>query len=108
MTRELVVQMPREIDHHQAKEIGSALDYKISVQGVRTLVFDFAQTEFMDSSGIGIVIGRSKTMKYYQGEVVARNMGCRVKRILLAAGMDKLITMENASDASTSQEVEEA
>ena len=94
MDNQLIVRMPKEIDHHQAKEIAGALDYKISVGGVRSLVFDFKDTEFMDSSGLGIVVGRSRTMNYYQGEIIAKNMGKRVRRIFLAAGMDKLITLE--------------
>lgn len=94
MEKQLIIRMPKEIDHHQVKELSSALDYKISVQGIRTLVFDFKDTEFMDSSGIGIIIGRSRTMNYYNGEVIARHMGKRIQRIFLASGLDKLITLE--------------
>lgn len=94
MDKQLIIRMPKEVDHHQVKELSEALDYKIQVQGVRSLIFDFRDTEFMDSSGIGIIIGRSRTMRLYHGEVVAKNMGKRVARIFLAAGLDKVITLE--------------
>ena len=94
MDKQLIIRMPKEVDHHQVKELSEALDYKIQVQGVRSLIFDFRDTEFMDSSGIGIIIGRSRTMRLYHGEVVAKNMGKRVARIFLGAGLDKIITLE--------------
>lgn len=94
MGKELVVKMPKELDHHQAKELGQALDYKIREEAVRHLVFDFECTEFMDSSGIGVLIGRSRTMNCYNGTVAAKNIGKRVRRILMASGMDQLIRME--------------
>lgn len=54
----LTVMMPREVDHHAARHMSTEVDCLIDSWHVRTLVFDFAGTEFMDSSGIGVLIGR--------------------------------------------------
>ena len=51
--------MPKEVDHHCAGQIIAELDALIEGCGVRKIVFDMKQTEFMDSSGIGVIIGRS-------------------------------------------------
>ena len=50
----LVVYVPRELDHHQANRIRTETDLLIDTYHVRHLVFDFTETEFMDSSGIGV------------------------------------------------------
>lgn len=56
--------MPKEVDHHCAGQIIAELDALIEGCGVRKIVFDMKQTEFMDSSGIGVIIGRTKKLKY--------------------------------------------
>ena len=57
--------MPKEVDHHCAGQIIAELDALIEGCGVRKIVFDMKQTEFMDSSGIGVIIGRTKKLKYF-------------------------------------------
>ena len=83
--------MPRELDHHVAQNLCTWLDTLIENYGVKELIFDFSETEFMDSSGIGVLIGRSRTMRFQQGKVTACGMGPRVKRIFEAAGLQKII-----------------
>ena len=58
---------------------------------VKKLVFDFSRTEFMDSSGIGVIIGRCRNIGYYGGEVVAQNLNDRVKKIFRVSGLHTLI-----------------
>ena len=67
----LVVYVPRELDHHQANRIRTETDLLIDTYHVRHLVFDFTETEFMDSSGIGVIIGRCKNLGYSGGDVSA-------------------------------------
>lgn len=61
----LTVYVPKELDHHQASMLKAEADLMIEACHVRRLVFDFSQTEFMDSSGIGVIIGRCRSMGYY-------------------------------------------
>ncbi|MGN1156414.1 MAG: anti-sigma factor antagonist [Agathobacter sp.] len=87
----LSYQMPKEVDHHVAKEICQELDRLIETYSISELVLDFSQTEFMDSSGIGVVIGRSKTMRFRGGSIVATGVGKRVDTILRSAGLYQLL-----------------
>ena len=87
----LIYQMPQEVDHHIAKELCKELDRLIESQGIGELVLDFSRTEFMDSSGIGVVIGRSKTMGFRNGSVKAMGIGKRVDRILRSAGLYRIL-----------------
>ncbi|MCM1258213.1 MAG: anti-sigma factor antagonist [Roseburia sp.] len=87
----MTVQMPKEIDHHCAKELRQEIDKMLEVSHVRTLVFDFSQTEFMDSSGIGVLIGRCRNLGYSGGSVQAVHVSDRVQKIFMVSGLNKLI-----------------
>lgn len=86
--------MPQELDHHVAKDLCRELDMLIESYQIKELVLDFAQTEFMDSSGIGVIIGRSKTMHFHRGVIVATNLGKRVKTIFESAGLYRIIRIK--------------
>ena len=85
--------MPKEVDHHCANQIRMEADLLIDTYHVRKLIFDFSHTEFMDSSGIGVIIGRSRNMGFTGGQVIAENMNQRVEQIFRVAGLNKLITV---------------
>lgn len=87
----LTILMPKELDHHEAGKLKLETDLMIDAYHVRRLVFDFSQTEFMDSSGIGVIIGRCRNMGYYGGEVSAKNLNERLKKIFTVSGLYKLI-----------------
>ena len=52
----LTIYLPREVDHHNAEEIKAEADAVIDRNHIRYVIFDFDRTDFMDSSGIGIII----------------------------------------------------
>lgn len=87
----LIYYMPKEVDHHVAQMLCKELDMLIESYIIHELLLDFEKTEFMDSSGIGVIIGRGKTMQFRGGEIFAANLGRRVKMIFQTAGLDKLI-----------------
>ena len=90
----LIYEMPREVDHHVAKRLCKELDLLIDSNRVKELELDFRQTEFMDSSGIGVIIGRSKTMQFHEGELSVSNMGNRVHTMFYAAGLYKIVQVK--------------
>lgn len=87
----LMVYMPKELGHHEANQLKMEADLMIEAYHVKQLVFDFANTEFMDSSGIGVVIGRCRNMGYYGGKVYAQNLNGRLKKIFMVSGLHKLV-----------------
>ncbi|MEE1079014.1 MAG: anti-sigma factor antagonist [Agathobacter sp.] len=91
---EMIYRTPEEIDHHVAKNLSKELDMLIEAYHVKTLVFDFQDTSFMDSSGIGVLIGRARKLYFFDGKVVARNLGPRVEKIFNGAGLKKMIEVE--------------
>ena len=87
----LMVKLPREIDHDQAGYVSQEADSYLLRPDVCHVVFDFEETEFMDSSGIGIIMGRYKKIASLGGKVYAINAGRQIRRILDVSGMSKLV-----------------
>ncbi len=94
----LVVRLPEEIDHHRAGYICEQADRYIAKERIKNVVFDFENTRFMDSSGVGIIMGRYKKIVCFGGKVYAVHMDRQVKRILHLSGIDKYIEMVNEEE----------
>ena len=82
-----------ELDHCRAHSIRRELDDMIADPAVRQLVLDMADMTFMDSSGIGVILGRYRILAPRGGKVLVRNMNEHVKRIFLLSGMNQIIEM---------------
>ena len=93
----LVVRLPKEFDHHSAKQVTEQTDWYLVSTPLEGIVFDFQNTEFMDSSGVGAIIGRFKRIKT-KGKLIARNVSPTIERILLISGLYKI--MEKDEDWS--------
>ena len=87
----LTIFLPRELDHHNAEEIRGKSDMLIAKHQIRCVIFDFERTNFMDSSGIGVIMGRYRTVYLLGGEVWAVNTNERMKKILTMSGVTKII-----------------
>ena len=93
----LVVKIPMEVDHCFADEVREEVDRRVQTEEIECLEFDFADTEFMDSSGIGLLMGRCKLMRALNGSVAITHAGERIQRILVLSGIHKIIPIEKES-----------
>ena len=91
----LVVEISEEIDHHIAEKIRRKVDDEITRYMPRKTIFDFSRVTFMDSAGIGMIIGRYKMMKLIGGSLEIVNISQPVRRILEMSGIHKIIPMED-------------
>lgn len=87
----LCIKMPGEVHHHGAASIRECADRLILDDKVKNIVFDFEDTTFMDSSGLGIIIGRYRKISCFGGKVYAINANERIGRLLKASGMSSII-----------------
>lgn len=90
----LILKMPEELDHHQAEFLKEEADGLILKYPVRSLVFDFEDTRFMDSSGIGVIIGRCKNVRFSGGYVKAVNLDQQIQRVFRLSGLMKIIEVD--------------
>ena len=87
----LCIKMPGEVDHHGAANIRECADQLILDDKVKNIVFDFENTTFMVSSGLGIITGRYRKISCLGGRVYAINASERIGRLLRASGMSSII-----------------
>lgn len=98
--RNLIVSVTGELDQHNASYLREQTDLKITHSNIKNLVFDFTNLDFMDSSGIGVIIGRYKLMRTMGGKVQIVVKKQSVKKILELSGIRKIVGIyENLSDA---------
>lgn len=87
-----------DIDHHSAKEIRETIDFSLESSLPEILVLDFKDVTFMDSSGIGLVMGRYKLMQSMDGELRIQNVSSHMKKVMRLAGLDKLATFDQITN----------
>lgn len=96
----IIVTLQGELDHHSAEEVRTRVDDILDKDGYKNLIFNFSGVNFMDSSGIGAVIGRYKKLSLRGGKVCLTNVTPTVKRIFELSGMFKIISMyDNIEEA---------
>ncbi|MCI8326525.1 MAG: anti-sigma factor antagonist [Lachnospiraceae bacterium] len=94
----LRIMVPKELDHHSSLDLREQTDMLLRTYSVKNLIFDFQNTEFMDSSGIGMMIGRCKNMEFTGGKVQAEHMNKRIQKIFLLSGLHKMIKIEEGGE----------
>lgn len=87
----LVVKLDGEIDHHSAAEVREGLDRMIAENKPHTMILELAGIDFMDSSGLGLVLGRYRRLCEIGSKMLIKNPSAGTERILAMAGVDKLI-----------------
>jgi stage II sporulation protein AA (anti-sigma F factor antagonist) len=87
----LIAKLLSEIDHHSAVSVRERIDSALYKELPKTLIFDLSEVNFMDSSGLGLVLGRYAKAKEIGTAVQIKNPSKRTEKIFHMAGTDKLI-----------------
>ena len=90
----LVIKISGEIDHHGAVIMRGDIDARIYEHRPERLIIDLSSVDFMDSSGLGLIMGRYSVMAKLGGETVLLNPCSSIEKILALAGMDRIIRIE--------------
>ena len=96
----LIIHLETDLDHHSAVYIRENADRLIEEHSINRVVFDFNGVEFMDSSGIGVIMGRYKLMSYVGGAVYVYGIGRNVDRIFQMSGLYKLVKQWKQEEAN--------
>ena len=86
----LTVRLDGELDHFRVTKIKKAVEDELLRTGAVNIAFDFSGISFMDSSGIGLILGRYKTVKALGGRIVLFGMRPGIERIMRMSGIDKI------------------
>lgn len=90
----LTARIKGDVDHHTSASLRDSIDEAVLCSSPRVLCLDFSEVTFMDSSGVGLVMGRYKTVKGCGGELEIENLSLREKRIMRLSGIEKIATIK--------------
>ncbi|MFU0828181.1 MAG: Anti-sigma F factor antagonist [Lachnoclostridium sp.] len=96
----LIIKLYEDLDHHNAIPVREESDKLISGNNILDIVFDFTGSDFMDSSGIGVIMGRYKKVIFTGGKVAVTGVNQSIDRIFRLSGLYKIIhKFETIEDA---------
>ncbi|RKD34708.1 anti-sigma F factor antagonist [Thermohalobacter berrensis] len=87
----LIVKFNGELDHHTAENIRKEIDKFYSGNMLKNIILDLEKLNFMDSSGIGLILGRYKNVSQNGGKLCLVNVSPRVEKILKMSGVLKIV-----------------
>ena len=90
----LLVRLEGELDHHTSEELRNKVEYELEENGVQHIILNLEALSFMDSSGIGVILGRYKQVKERQVEIIVCSISPQVKRLFDMSGLFKVIRLE--------------
>ena len=93
----LTIFLSGEIDHHSSIEIREQIDAEILKTHPKEVVLNFKGVTFMDSSGIGLIMGRYRLASSYGGGVSITETSSYLKRVMRIAGLDSIVTIQQNS-----------
>ena len=100
----MTVSLCGEIDHHTAKEIREKADAAIISAKPESIALDLSEISFMDSSGLGLIMGRYALMKDLSGSLSLRAPTAAVMKILTLAGMERIVKIEKPTKEKNHEE----
>ncbi len=87
----LIIKLIGELDHHSADEVRIKIDDKIERDNIKKVIMDFSKVTFMDSSGIGVVVGRFKKVSAQGGRLCIAGLREGVYKVFELSGLFKII-----------------
>lgn len=89
--RNLVIHADKEIDHMAAENIRHEFERINMKDGIKNVIFDMSDVKFMDSSGIGMIMGRYMKVRYIGGRVMVTGVADNIDRMLRMSGVYKVV-----------------
>ena len=86
----LTAELSGELDHHRCQEIRKKIDARAESERPKVLVLDFGKVGFMDSSGVGLVMGRYRQISLLGGRLSLCNVPENIQRVFRLSGLESL------------------
>ncbi|MFB4163510.1 anti-sigma F factor antagonist [Alteribacillus sp. JSM 102045] len=91
----LCIRLKGELDHHSARQLRNQVDGYLEGNQIQHIVLNLEELVFMDSSGIGVILGRYKQVRRNGGEMVVCSISTPVKRLFELSGLFKILRLES-------------
>lgn len=87
----LIIRVGAELDHHRAEHLRKMIESIGRQRTIKNIIFDFSETSFMDSSGVGLIISRYRELSMDGGTVCATALCPAVEKLFYVSGLHKII-----------------
>lgn len=94
----LIAYLEGEIDHHTARQMRETIDREIELNMPSLLILDFGAVTFTDSSGVGLVMGRYRTISRSGGELHISSCSPQIYKMMKLAGIERLAKLEKSEE----------
>ncbi|WP_163537781.1 anti-sigma F factor antagonist [Gracilibacillus sp. YIM 98692] len=91
----LIVRLEGELDHHSASRLKMEWQEYLKNERIKHVILNLENLHFMDSSGLGVVLGRYKEVKQLGGEMIVCSVSPSVKRLFDMSGIFKIVRLES-------------
>ncbi len=98
----LIVRLKGELDHHSAEAVKARLEEAIERGDGLYMILSLRDLEFMDSSGLGVILGRYKQIMSKGGRMIVCGVNSNMYRLFEMSGLFKIITMEDSEKSALS------
>ena len=102
--RILSVFLSGEIDHHTSRPVREHTDMAVGKYSPALLVLDFSKVTFMDSSGIGLIIGRYKRMRDIDGDILIANPPPGIEKLIRLGSVDRIARIVHTAHSASAKE----
>jgi stage II sporulation protein AA (anti-sigma F factor antagonist) len=99
----LVVRLAGELDHHTAEQLREQVETVMASQKVRHMLLNLKDLSFMDSSGLGVILGRYKQVSQKSGQMIVCAISPSIYRLFELSGMFKILKVVDSEDQAMSQ-----
>ncbi len=89
----MIVRLSGELDQHYATHLRAHIDTQVAHRGIHKIIFDFSNVGFMDSSGIGVIMGRYRLMQAVGGKVCAFGISPRLDKLIEMSGIKRIVSV---------------
>ncbi|EPZ48910.1 anti-sigma F factor antagonist [Alicyclobacillus acidoterrestris] len=94
----LVISLQGELDHHAVEKIRDDIEAQLAKTDYQGLVMSFRNIEFMDSSGLGLILGRFRSISQHGGQMALCEVGPSLKKLFEMSGLLKVLPLYEAED----------
>lgn len=92
----LLVRLEGELDHHESEQLREKIEEQFLSSHLKHIVLNLELLSFMDSSGLGVILGRYNQVKNREGEMIVCAISPAVKRLFELSGLFKIIRLETS------------
>jgi len=96
----LCIRLEGELDHHAAEQLKKQATAAMESKTIKHIVLNLESLTFMDSSGLGVILGRYKQIKQQQGQMVVCAISPSIKRLFEMSGLFKVIQIESSESSA--------